>query len=139
MRTSQRPGDGDKSNPKPGEPGPDSAAKPGGTIEKPPRAEPMAAEAPKVLETIAAETGSGRTLGPIGRLMALPEPERTCRLEHAVQAGLTVMLRCRGRKDLRVKHGAHVLVVPVTPKPFTAGHAIHILWYAADQVEEVEE
>jgi hypothetical protein len=97
-----------------------------------------AAPAPAPSAPISGQGASPRKLGPIGRLMALPEPQRTQGLEQAVASGQTTMLRSLTGKDLLVKHGEHVLVVPPAPKPFTAGHAIHILWYHADQVEEQE-
>ncbi len=96
------------------------------------------APAPAPSAPISGQGAVPRALGPIGRLMALPEPQRTQGLEQAVQSGRTTILRSLTGKELLVKHGEHVLVVPPTPKPFTAGHAIHILWYHADQVEELE-
>jgi len=106
--------------------------------EAPPQAEPADAPAPEPAATVPEQAAAPRRLGPIGRLMALPEPQRTQALEQAVQSGQTTILRSLTGKDLLVKHGEHALVVPPAPKPFTAGHAIHILWYHADQVEEQE-
>jgi hypothetical protein len=97
-----------------------------------------AAPSPDPAAAISAEAARPRKLGPIGRLMALPEPQRTQGLEQAVQSGQITVLRSLTGNELLVRHGEHVLVVPSTPKPFTAGHAIHILWYHADQVEEQE-
>jgi len=101
--------------------------------------EAAAAAAPELAAPIPPDEVGPRQLGPIGRVMALPEPQRTQGLEHACQTGLTVTLRSLTGHDLRVKHGDHVLVVPPSWKPFTAGHAIHILWYHANQVEEQED
>jgi hypothetical protein len=39
---------------------------------------------------------------------------------------------------VRWRYGDHVLVVPETSKPFAAAHAIHLLFYASDRIEEVE-
>ena len=37
------------------------------------------------------------------------------------------------------EYGEHILIVPPTPKPFAAAHAIHLLFCAPGLVEEVEE
>jgi len=118
--------------------GAESAPEAVAAAEEPARVEAVAAPAPEAATAPALEGVSPRKPGPIGRLMALPEPQRTQGLEQAVQSGLTTTLRSLTGKELLVKHGEHVLVVPPSPKPFTAGHAIHILWYHADQVEEQE-
>ena len=70
-------------------------------------------------------------------LMALEEPRRTAALEKLVESGASINLQSRTGKEVRVRYGAHILVVPTTPKPFTAGHAIHLLWTAPGKVEEV--
>ena len=77
-------------------------------------------------------------VGKLTAMMALEEPARTEALEKAATAGLTVYLRSRTGSDVRWRYGDHVLVVPETPKPFAAAHAIHLLFYASDKVEEVE-
>jgi hypothetical protein len=71
--------------------------------------------------------------------MALEEPARTEALEKAANSGLTVSLRSKTGEDVRWRYGEHILVVPPTPKPFAAAHAIHLLFCAPDLVEEVEE
>jgi hypothetical protein len=116
----------------------ESAPEAVGMADETPAAEALAAPAPAPAAAPGPQGASPKKLGPIGRLMALPEPQRTQGLEQAVASGQTTMLRSLTGKELLVKHGEHVLVVPPAPKPFTAGHAIHILWYHADQVEEQE-
>jgi hypothetical protein len=76
--------------------------------------------------------------GKLTAMLALEEPARTEALEKAATAGLTVYLRGRTGSEVRWRYGDHVLVVPETPKPFAAAHAIHLLFYASSQVEEVE-
>ena len=71
-------------------------------------------------------------------MMALEEPARTEALEKAATAGLTVYLKSKTGQEVRWRYGDHVLVVPETPKPFAAAHAIHLLFYASDKIEEVE-
>jgi hypothetical protein len=70
-------------------------------------------------------------------LMALQEPARTAALKELVESGASINIRSRTGKEVRVRHGAHILIVPTSPKPFTAAHAIHLLWTAPDKVEEV--
>jgi len=72
-------------------------------------------------------------------IMARPEPQRTAAMEKLVGSGVSVYLRSRTGKDVKVRHGANILTVPVAPKPFTAGHAIHLLFVAPQLVEEVSE
>ncbi len=72
-------------------------------------------------------------------MMALPEPQRTHALEAAVEAGEVFSLKAKGRKEVRVRYGEHILKVPPKPKPFIAAHAIHLLWTVPNLVEEVEE
>ncbi|MFB3883559.1 MAG: hypothetical protein ACE149_20015 [Armatimonadota bacterium] len=79
-----------------------------------------------------------KAMGKLTAMMALEEPARTEALEKAVTAGLTVYLRSTTGGEVRWRYGDHVLVVPETPKPFAAAHAIHLLFYASNQIEEVE-
>jgi len=72
-------------------------------------------------------------------MMALPEPERTELMEKAVASGKVVNLRSRTGEEIRQSYGEHVLVVTGKPKPFVAAHAIQLLWYLPDEVEEVPE
>ncbi len=95
-----------------------------------PTAAPAAVEQPAPPPAIAA--------GPrLTDLMALEEPRRTAALEKLVESGASVYLQSRTGKEVRVRYGAHILTVPTSPKPFAAGHAIHLLWTAPDKVEEV--
>jgi len=77
-------------------------------------------------------------VGKLTAMMALEEPARTEALEKAATAGLTVYLKSKTGQEVRWRYGDHVLVVPETPKPFAAAHAIHLLFYASDKIEEVE-
>lgn len=77
--------------------------------------------------------------GRLTTLMSLEEPARTDALEKAVNSGLTVNLRSKTGQEVRWRCGEHILVVPPAPKPFTAAHAIHLLFCAPDLVEEVDE
>lgn len=79
-----------------------------------------------------------KAVGKLTAMLALEEPARTEALEKAATAGLTVYLRSTTGSEVRWRYGDHVLVVPETPKPFAAAHAIHLLFYASDQIEEVE-
>jgi len=79
-----------------------------------------------------------KRVGTLTAMLALEEPARTEALEKAATAGLTVYLRSTTGGDVRWRYGDHVLVVPETPKPFAAAHAIHLLFYASHQIEEVE-
>jgi len=79
-----------------------------------------------------------KRVGELTAMMALEEPARTEALEKAVTAGLTVYLRSTTGCEVRWRYGDHVLVVPETPKPFAAAHAIHLLFYASGKIEEVE-
>lgn len=79
-----------------------------------------------------------KAIGKLTAMMALEEPARTEALEKAATAGLTVYLRSTTGGEVRWRYGDHVLVVPETPKPFAAAHAIHLLFYASDKIEEVE-
>lgn len=76
--------------------------------------------------------------GTLTAMLALEEPDRTVALEKAATAGLTVYLRSKTGSEVRWRYGDHILVVPETPKPFAAAHAIHLLFYASNQIEEVE-
>ena len=80
--------------------------------------------------------------GPVGgltALLALGEPARTEALEKVTNSGRTVNLRSKTGQDVRWRYGEHILVVPPTPKPFAAPHAIHLLFCAPELVEEIEE
>jgi hypothetical protein len=79
-----------------------------------------------------------KAVGKLTAMLALEEPARTEALEKAATAGLTVYLRSTTGQEVRWRYGDHVLVVPETPKPFAAAHAIHLLFYASDKIEEVE-
>jgi len=79
-----------------------------------------------------------KSVGKLTAMLALEEPARTEALEKAATAGLTVYLRSTTGSEVRWRYGDHVLVVPETPKPFAAAHAIHLLFYASDRIEEVE-
>ncbi|MFB3883243.1 MAG: hypothetical protein ACE149_18400 [Armatimonadota bacterium] len=96
------------------------------------------AAAPVAPASTATAVASKAKTGSLTALMALPEPDRTEALEKAVTAGLTVYLRSTTGREVRWRYGDHVLVVPETPKPFAAAHAIHLLFYASDKIEEVE-
>jgi len=80
-----------------------------------------------------------RRVGKLTALMALPEPARTEALEKITNSGVTVNLRSKTGEEVRWRYGEHILVVPLTPKPFAAAHAIHLLFCAPGLVEEVEE
>jgi hypothetical protein len=86
-----------------------------------------------------AALGLPRRVGKLTALMALPEPARTEALEKITNSGVTVNLRSKTGEEVRWRYGEHILVVPPTPKPFAAPHAIHLLFCAADLVEEAEE
>jgi len=106
--------------------------------------DPAAVQEPTMNEAAVAtaEPTPMPTRGKPGRLtvlMTLEEPARTEALEKAANSGLTVNLRSRTGEDVRWRYGEHILVVPPTPKPFAAPHAIHLLFCAADLVEEVED
>lgn len=94
------------------------------------------AESPAPAATAVAQAPT--RVGKLTAMMALEEPARTETLEKATTAGLTVYLRSTTGSEVRWRYGDHVLVVPETPKPFAAAHAIHLLFYASSQVEEVE-
>jgi len=72
-------------------------------------------------------------------MMALPEPQRSTMLANAVQSGAVFYLRARGSRPVTRRYGPHQLEVPTRKggKPFVAAHAIHLMWYCADQIEEV--
>ena len=106
--------------------------------------DPAAVQEPTVNEAAVAtaEPTHVPTRGKPGRLaalMALEEPARTEALEKAANSGLTVNLRSKTGEDVRWRFGELVLVVPPTPKPLAAAHAIHLLFCAPGLVEEVEE
>jgi hypothetical protein len=87
--------------------------------------------------TLATSAPKAREVGTLTAMMALEEPARTEALEKATNAGLTVYLQSTTGEDVRWRYGDHILVVPPTPKPFAAPHAIHLLFYASDRIEEV--
>lgn len=90
--------------------------------------------APQPVPAATADIAPG---GPLTQMMALPEPQRTEALERAVQAGQVFTIRSRTEKIERVLYGEFVLEVPPAPgKPFTAGHAIHLLWTASLVVDD---
>ena len=95
-----------------------------------------AAESPAPAATVVAQAPT--RIGKLTAMLALEEPARTEALEKAATAGLTVYLRSTTGSEVRWRYGDHVLVVPETPKPFAAAHAIHLLFYASDKIEEVE-
>ena len=95
-----------------------------------------AAESPAPAATAVAQAPT--RVGKLTAMMALDEPARTEALEKAATAGLTVYLKSKTGQEVRWRYGDHVLVVPETPKPFAAAHAIHQLFYVADKIEEVE-
>ncbi len=103
-----------------------------------PTAEVPASAAEPTPEPAPAPTAPPRA-GTLTAMMALPEPARTDALEKAVNSGVTVLLRSVTGSKVRHRYGEHILVVPTTPKPFTAAHAIHLLFCAPHLVEEVEE
>jgi len=80
-----------------------------------------------------------RRVGKLTALMALPEPARTEALEKITNSGVTVNLRSKTGEEVHWRYGEHILIVPPTPKPFAAPHAIHLLFCAPNLVEEVEE
>jgi len=80
-----------------------------------------------------------RRVGRLTALMALSEPARTEALEKVTNSGVTVNLRSKTGEEVRWRYGEHILIVPPTPKPFAAAHAIHLLFCAPGLVEEVEE
>jgi hypothetical protein len=90
---------------------------------------------PAALATASPKAAPGA--GTLTAMMALEEPARTEALEKATNAGLTVYLQSTTGEDVRWRYGDHILVVPPTPKPFAAPHAVHLLFYAADRIEEV--
>ncbi len=93
---------------------------------------------------ITTETTEGAPRVVIGTMtlaqrMALPEPRRTAELEKATESGEQFYLRSRKGKSLKLRYGKHILELGKTPKGFSAAHAIHLLWYLGDAVEEVTE
>ena len=100
-----------------------------------------AAETPTSTGSVSAATAVmsvPKRVGELTAMMAMEEPARTEALEKAATAGLTVYLRSTTGSEVRWRYGDHVLVVPETPKPFAAAHAIHLLFYASGKIEEVE-
>lgn len=104
--------------------------------ENAPKAPTRSAKAGAPAEDAAAAATSEKMLT---AMMALPEPARSDALAQAVEGGLVVNLRSRSEAEIRQSYGQHVLVVTRQPKPFTAAHAIHLLWYRAADIEELAE
>jgi len=100
---------------------------------------PPEADGPAPASAAVATPALPRRVGKLTALMALEEPARTEALEKASNSGLTVNLCSKTGEDVRWRYGEHILVVPPTPKPFAAAHAVHLLFCAPDLVEEVEE
>jgi hypothetical protein len=71
--------------------------------------------------------------------LALPEPQRTEALEKAVHEGEGFLLRSRDGKEIKRRYGRTILKLGDKPKAVSAEHAIHLLFYLGDRVEEVEE
>jgi hypothetical protein len=71
--------------------------------------------------------------------MALPEPQRSDALAEAVTAGEVYTLRSASGEEIGHRYGERVITVSGKPKPFQAPHAIHLLWYLGDRIEEVDE
>ena len=106
--------------------------------------DPTAVQEPTVNEAAVATADptpvrTSRKPGKLTALMALEEPARTEALEKVANSGVTVNLRSRTDEEVRWRYGEHILTVPPTPKPFAAPHAIHLLFCAANLVEEIEE
>ena len=102
--------------------------------------EAVVAETPAVIETEkAVQPAPVKQMLRLTPMMALDEPQRTESLEAFVNSGESVLMRSRTDSEVRVRYGKIVLIVPKTPKPFTPGHAIHLLWTAPNLVEEVAE
>lgn len=102
-------------------------------------ARPPEADRPAPVSAANTAPEPAQRVGKLTALMALEEPARTEALEKASNSGLTVNLRSTTGEDVRWRYGEHILVVPPTPKPFAAAHAIHLLFCAPGLVEEVEE
>ncbi len=107
-------------------------------VTPPPDGPPRAATQPSTPAAAASAPDRPRRVGVLSAMLALEEPARTEALEKAVNAGLTVYLQSTTGEEVRWRYGDHVLVVPPTPKPFAAPHAIHLLFYASGRIEEVE-
>jgi hypothetical protein len=71
--------------------------------------------------------------------LALAEPQRTEALEKAVQEGEGFFLRSRDGKEIKRRFGRAILKLGDKPKAVSAEHAIQLLFYLGDRVEEVEE
>jgi len=99
----------------------------------------LSGPAPAPVSAAVAAPDLPRRVGKLTALMALSEPARTEALEKITNSGVTVNLRSKTGEDVRWRYGEHILVVPPTPKPFAAAHAIHLLFSAPGLVEEVEE
>jgi len=99
----------------------------------------LSGPAPAPVSAAVAAPDPPRRVGKLTALMALPEPARTEALEKITNSGATVNLRSKTGEEVRWRYGEHILLVPPTPKPFAAAHAIHLLFCAPGLVEEVEE
>ena len=102
-------------------------------------AHPPETDRPALASAAVATPALPRRVGKLTAMMALEEPARTDALEKAANSGMTVNLRSKTGEDVRWRYGEHILVVPPTPKPFAAAHAIHLLFCTPGLVEEVEE
>ncbi len=111
--------------------GPDAGAVTGGEAPS----TPQGATAQTQAATAGAASPTASSTGVLTALLALEEPARTEALEKAVNSGLTVYLQSTTGEEVRQRYGDHVLVVPPTPKPFAAPHAIHLLCYSRGRVE----
>jgi len=85
-----------------------------------------------------AEPAIPKTGMSLAERMALPEPARTEALERLVQVGEQFYLRSRNGETIRQRYGAITITVEAEPRGFSAQHAIHLLFYHGDKVEEVE-
>lgn len=97
------------------------------------------AEAPTPLEIGVAPGAAPAGNMTITEMMAMDEPRRTDMLEKAVQAGVVVNLRSRTDADVVQSYGEFILRLGRKSKPFTAAHALHLLWYRGSEIEEVPE
>ncbi len=107
------------------------------------------------LEAPAPAPVSGTRRPTLAARMALPEPQRSEALEQAVQSGEQFYLQLRKgvpRQEsetdqqytsrsragvLRQRYGEHTIEVTREPKGFSAQHAIHLLFYNPETIEEV--
>jgi hypothetical protein len=69
--------------------------------------------------------------------LALPEPARTESLEAAQQEGEQFYLRSKSGKQLKQRYGHQIITVGAKPKGFSLAHAVQLLIYQGDHIEEV--